>query len=73
MKKATIFIHKSLEGQQLWHSGRAQAYGAKLLRLWVQIPPGAGLFSPSITQCFLNLVPQGGAALLIFINKKMYA
>ena len=39
-------------GQRLEHSGRAQACGAKLLRLWVKFPPGAGLlffsFYPSV-------------------------
>ena len=38
------------EGQQLWHSGREHAYGAKLLRWWVWILPGAGFFYRSITQ-----------------------
>ena len=32
-------------------------------RLWVRIPPGAGLFLFSLS---LSQVPQGGAALLIY-------
>ena len=47
---------------------------AKLLRLWVQIPPGAGLFSSllyPISSASLIQVPHGGATLLIFLHKNM--
>ena len=68
-----------LWGENLFHfvagSGcgtvvRTRISGAKLLRLWVRILPGAGLFSSlSIPQqCVLIKVPQGGATLLIFLH-----
>ena len=58
---------------ELWGSGCRTGVStdllSKLLRSWVRILPGAGLFSLSIAQkCVLNQVPCRGAALL---NKKM--
>ena len=46
-------------------------------RSWVRIPPGAGLFSSSLSfsvtliyqLCALNQVPYGGATLLVFPGK----
>ena len=45
------------------------------MRTWVRFPPGAGLFSssiPSNVSLLLEvLTPQGGAALLFFLFKKI--
>ena len=38
-------------------------------RSWVLIPPGAGLFSSLSVVSLLNQVPNGGATLLIFLQK----
>ena len=61
----------SSSGQQLKHSGEALACGAKLLRLWARILPGAGLFSflYPISSASLIQVPHRDATLLIFIKK----
>ena len=37
-------VSRSLFGLRLQHSGRVHACRAKLLRSWVRIPPGVGLF-----------------------------
>ena len=55
--------------QRLWHSGKAEASGAKLFKTWVQIPLAAGLFSILCTFSSASLiqVPRGGTTLLIFL------
>ena len=44
LEKRDSKVIKVLAGQQLWHSGRAHACGAKLLRSRNRFLPGAMLF-----------------------------
>ena len=66
----TLCFHLMECGQLLLHIGRAHACRAKLLRSWVRIPPGAGLFSSllyPISSVPLIQIPHIGATLLIFL------
>ena len=72
-KKSTLLLFglwpKTTQGQQLSHSGRAHAYGAKLLRLWVWIPLGAGFFLLSYQYCILNSGPSRRCNTIDFLLK----